>query len=138
MIFKTIKRRIREKREQKLRMRLFLHFGNSLNGDDLSKMASIYQLMLKLPSRHWKGIVDMMEKSLVKTHFYEPSKTMPEAFEWVRTGSLPTSPASFRRGNPDGGAYKPSRHQALDCGQSAPPRQDSRPRPEQRTGQRQG
>lgn len=138
MIFNDLKQRMRDRRKQRLRMRLFLHFGNSLEGDDLRKMASIYQMMLKLPSRHWTGILDMMERSLVKTHFYEPWKTAPEAFEWVMTGSLPEGFSSFRKGNPDGESCKPNRHQALDCGQSAPPRQDSRPRPEQRTGQRQG
>lgn len=100
MIFNNLKQRIRDRREQKLRVRLFIYFGGKLLREDLKRMTTFYNLMLDIPPRYWDGIMRMMEKALHGWACLPPHLIDQEALFWVKKGELPEGFSWSRKNNP--------------------------------------
>ncbi len=88
MIFKTIKQRIREKRERKLRLLLVGIYGCCLSEKRLQELDGIYRWLKEQPSKEWKMLARAASKTGAFVTLPEYGKYRP-TLGWLRTGDRP-------------------------------------------------
>lgn len=114
MIFNYLKRRIRERKEQRLRLRLVNTFGCCIPQESLKELDCLYRWIVSQPRKDW-GMLAKAARAfgpLTPYPYPYPEKNI-STLDWLRTGTRPADaslPRKEHRSADDGRRREGSRN----------------------------
>ena len=98
MIFNYLKRRIRERKEQRLRLRLVNTFGCCIPQESLKELDCLYRWIVSQPRKDW-GMLAKAARAfgpLTPYPYPYPEKNI-STLDWLRTGTRPADASLPRK-----------------------------------------